>query len=157
MASSGGISGEMEEKYSVYKQRLQCLFQKIKVTSSEVRGGAEALSFLIVNIFNIKQAEVKDSILFQIFSQCRLNTLGFLGGWNGEDDLPSRSKSIHQIYLVFKYQGNWLCLKGYASLSFTIYADKEGTKRDLSYALFVHAGLKTAHLWKQHFYFCSFY
>lgn len=46
---------------------------------------------------------------------------------------------------------------GLRCFSFTTWADKEGTKRELSCPLSVRAGLKTVYVWKQHFYFCSFY
>lgn len=35
---------------------------------------------MIVNIFNVKQAELKESFVFQISSKCTLNPLAFLRG-----------------------------------------------------------------------------
>lgn len=93
VGASDGFSGEMEKKYPVYKQK------DFSICSRELRsllvrlGRSRAISCQIANIFNIKQAELKESFLFQISPEYRLNTLGFLGG-----------KMVKMISLIYQNQ-----------------------------------------------------
>lgn len=111
IGASDGFYREMENKCSAQQQKDLSIRSRELRTLLVRRGEEQSHHCLVVNMFNVKQAELKELVCLPNFFQVQIKYSWLSWGWDGEDELPCRSKSFSQIYLVFKYQSNWLDLK----------------------------------------------